>query len=78
VTADLLRCGNCEPMQRLALNGHYGQQVEIDLCAPCHLVWFDAVESVRLTGVSTLSLRVAAARGWARLPELRGCARPAR
>ena len=57
MTADLLRCGNCkQPMQRLALNGHYGQPVEIDLCGPCHLVWFDAIESVRLTGASMLAL----------------------
>ena len=63
MTADLLRCGNCQqPMQRLVLAGHYGQQVEIDLCAPCHLVWFDAVESVRLTGASMLALLGAMAR----------------
>lgn len=38
------------------LAGHYGQQVEIDLCAPCHLVWFDAIESARLSGPGLLSL----------------------
>ena len=39
-----LSCGNCgEPMLALPLAGHYGQQVEIDLCAPCHLVWFDPI-----------------------------------
>jgi hypothetical protein len=43
-------------MRRLILDGHYGQQVEIDLCAPCHLVWFDSVESVRLTGTGMLGL----------------------
>jgi hypothetical protein len=43
-------------MRRLTLDGHYGQRVEIDLCAPCHLVWFDAVESVRLTGTGMLAL----------------------
>ncbi|WP_280152996.1 hypothetical protein [Piscinibacter sp. XHJ-5] len=43
-------------MRRLTLDGHYGQRVEIDLCAPCHLVWFDTVESVRLTGTGLLAL----------------------
>lgn len=43
-------------MRRLTLDGHYGQQVEIDLCPPCHLVWFDGVESVRLTGTGMLGL----------------------
>lgn len=43
-------------MRRLALAGHYGKQVEIDLCPPCHLVWFDALESVRLAGSGMLSL----------------------
>jgi Zn-finger nucleic acid-binding protein len=57
MTADALRCGNCGvALQRLGLGGHYAQLVEIDLCAPCHLVWFDAIESGRLTGASVLSL----------------------
>lgn len=43
-------------MRALALRGHYAQPVEIDLCAGCHLVWFDSVESARLTGASTLEL----------------------
>lgn len=43
-------------MRRLILDGHYGQRVEIDLCPPCHLVWFDAIESVRLTGTGMLAL----------------------
>jgi hypothetical protein len=43
-------------MRRLSLDGHYGQRVEIDLCAPCHLVWFDALESVRLAGTGMLAL----------------------
>lgn len=53
----LLACGNCDqPMSVLKLAGHYGQSVEIDYCAPCHLLWFDTVESVRLTGASMLEL----------------------
>lgn len=52
-----LGCGNCgQPLAVLKLAGHYGQQVEIDLCAPCHLVWFDPVESARLAGPGLLAL----------------------
>jgi cytochrome c2 len=58
VSADgALNCGHCgAPMRALRLPGHYGQPVEIDLCAACHLVWFDAVESARLTGPALLTL----------------------
>lgn len=52
-----LACGNCsQPLAVLSLAGHYGQKVEIDLCAPCHLVWFDPVESARLAGPGLLAL----------------------
>jgi hypothetical protein len=54
---DALDCGNCGAPQRvLRLAGHYGQPVEIDICAACHLVWFDAVESARLPGPALLDL----------------------
>jgi predicted RNA-binding Zn-ribbon protein involved in translation (DUF1610 family) len=43
-------------MQVLRLRGHYGSTVEIDLCAPCHLVWFDAIEGARLAGPGLLDL----------------------
>lgn len=50
-------CGNCaEAMAVLQLPGHYGRPVEIDLCAGCHLVWFDSVESAQLTGPAMLAL----------------------
>lgn len=50
-------CPNCtRPMQVLALPGHYGRQVVIDLCGGCRLVWFDTLESVNLSG-----------RGWMQL-----------
>lgn len=50
-------CPCCHrPMQLLALAGHYGRQVVVDLCAPCRLVWFDTLESVNL-----------AQRGWLQL-----------
>ena len=52
-----LSCGNCrQPMQRLTLPGHYGRGVELDLCAGCHLVWFDLTETARLTGPALLAL----------------------
>jgi Zn-finger nucleic acid-binding protein len=52
-----LHCGNCGgAMRALQLAGHYGTKVEIDLCAPCHLVWFDAVEGARLAGPGLLDL----------------------
>jgi RNA polymerase subunit RPABC4/transcription elongation factor Spt4 len=52
-----LHCGNCGGAMRvLQLAGHYGTRVEIDLCAPCHLVWFDAVEGARLAGPGLLDL----------------------
>jgi Zn-finger nucleic acid-binding protein len=52
-----LPCGNCRvPMQRLALPGHYGLPVELDLCPGCHLVWFDTTETARLGGPSLLTL----------------------
>lgn len=43
-------------MRALRLAGHYGQPVEIDVCAPCHLVWFDLVEGARLSGPGLLAL----------------------
>ncbi len=55
--AATLACGNCrEPMRRVTLAGHYGLPVEIDLCAGCHLVWFDTTEGARLSGPSVLNL----------------------
>lgn len=52
-----LRCGNCgAPMRALMVQGHYGHAVEIDLCEPCHLVWFDAVESARIAGPALLEV----------------------
>ncbi len=37
-------------MQRLRLDGHYHQAVEIDICENCSLFWFDHTESVKLAG----------------------------
>jgi hypothetical protein len=58
-----LTCGNCrEPMQRLALTGHYGVPVEIDLCASCNLIWFDGSEIARLPGPALIEVLDAMAR----------------
>jgi Zn-finger nucleic acid-binding protein/predicted nucleic acid-binding Zn ribbon protein len=57
VAEPALVCGNCrQPMRRLALAGHYGRVVEIDICSACHLVWFDLTETARLTGPALLEL----------------------
>ncbi len=75
-----IACGNChEPMRRLLLPGHYGRQVEIDLCEHCHLVWFDSTETARLSGPALLDL-IGAMAGAQRLPHRTldpkaGCAR---
>lgn len=66
-TPPALQCGNCgQALQVLQLAGHYGRTVEIDLCAPCHLVWFDAIESARLAGPGLLDLIGAMAAAHAR------------
>jgi hypothetical protein len=75
-----IACGNChEPMQRLALPGHYGRMVEVDLCSHCHLVWFDLTETARLSGPALLDL-IGAMAGTQSLPHRTldpkaGCAR---
>ena len=43
-------------MQRLALAGHYGHRVDLDLCSGCDLVWFDGTETAQLGGPSLLEL----------------------
>jgi len=50
-------CPQCgERMAALDLEGHYGQLIPTDLCTRCHLVWFDAFESVRLSGLGWVQL----------------------
>ena len=52
-----LRCTQCQAeLQPITLEGHYGQHHEADICANCHLVWFDALESVRLSGLGWIGL----------------------
>ncbi len=44
-------CAHCKaPMRKLGLAAHYHRTVEIDVCEPCSLIWFDDTESARLAG----------------------------
>jgi uncharacterized protein YbaR (Trm112 family) len=56
--AQLLRaCPQCaQTMTHLALQGHGAQPVVVDHCASCRLVWFDAMESVNLSGLGWIRL----------------------
>jgi hypothetical protein len=58
VPTQLLRvCPQCSlAMAHLTLPSHSAQSVVVDQCASCRLVWFDALESVQLSGL-----------GWVRL-----------
>lgn len=57
MTPAALKCTHCAtPMRAVMLEGHYGQQVEVDLCAHCHLLWLDDLESVRLSGLGWIGL----------------------
>jgi hypothetical protein len=50
-TQMLRTCPQCrQTMAHLVLQGHQGKDVVVDHCAPCRLVWFDALESVQLSG----------------------------
>ena len=52
-----LACGNCrQPMQRIALAGHYGHTVELDVRRHCDLIWFDDSETAQLSGSALLEL----------------------
>ncbi len=53
----LATCTSCQqPLKEIKLEGHYGQSVTTDICGNCHLVWFDAYESVRLSGLGWVGL----------------------
>ena len=43
-------------MEHLALEGHLGRPVEIDLCQGCQAIWFDKYESLQLSAASVLKL----------------------
>lgn len=43
-------------MRSLSLGRRTAGEAVVDLCAPCHLLWFDAFESAQLTPGATLTL----------------------
>ena len=43
-------------MEPLALDGHLGRKVSIDVCHPCQAFWFDKYESLQLSAASVLQL----------------------
>ena len=43
-------------MTALALDGHLGTKVDLDMCSACQVIWFDRLESLRLSPGATLSL----------------------
>jgi Zn-finger nucleic acid-binding protein len=54
---DTLSCPSCRAsMTRLAVDRHYGGQVALDLCKPCHGLWFDTGEHLQLAPMATLRL----------------------
>jgi len=55
-------------MTALTLDGHLGTKVDLDLCAPCQVIWFDHLESVRLAPGGVLRLFQIIAGGTPRSP----------
>ncbi|HYM62267.1 MAG TPA: zf-TFIIB domain-containing protein [Thermoanaerobaculia bacterium] len=52
-----MHCPGCgSAMKRLAVDGHGGTSVEIDLCMGCRAFWFDTFEDLHLTPAATLKL----------------------
>ena len=51
-------------MEMVALDSHIGTPVEIDVCQPCHVIWFDNMESASLSPGSVIEMfkRIHAAR----------------
>jgi hypothetical protein len=73
-------CPSCaQPMAKRALPNHDGGPVCLDLCYPCHAIWFDRNESVQLAPRAVIELfrDVHARQGEPRraLPERFGCPR---
>lgn len=56
-TQSTKRCSNCSTLMSIyQLPGHYGQQVEIDVCHDCNAIWFDQMESSKLSPDGTVAL----------------------
>lgn len=43
-------------MESVTLTSHIGLPVEIDVCSPCHVIWFDDLESASLSPGSVIEL----------------------
>ncbi len=75
----LATCTSCQqPLKEIKLEGHYGQSVSADVCGNCHLVWFDAYESVRLSGLGWIGLlreMIATPRAVQNVPPVLQCVR---
>jgi hypothetical protein len=52
-----LTCYRCHnPLRKVRLAGHYKRAVELDVCEPCTLIWFEGTESIRLAGPGVIDL----------------------
>ena len=52
-----MRCPSCKSgMEALTLVTHIGTDVTIDVCWPCHIIWFDQMESTSLSAASVIAL----------------------
>lgn len=64
-------CPSCKTvMEKIPLTNHAGLPLHIDACWPCHLIWFDHLESAALSSKSVIALfrRIHAMRDAARNP----------
>ena len=53
----IMRCSSCNSaMERVTLASHMGTPVEIDVCWPCRVIWFDNLESASLSAGSVIEL----------------------
>jgi Zn-finger nucleic acid-binding protein len=52
-----MHCPSCSAgMEAIVLETHIGTPVTIDACWPCHLIWFDHLESASLSAGSVVEL----------------------
>ncbi|MGE5791146.1 MAG: hypothetical protein ACM36B_00545 [Bacteroidota bacterium] len=52
-----VRCASCDqPMEPRALARHAGGDLQVDLCHPCHAIWFDRNESLQLAPGAVVAL----------------------
>lgn len=53
----MINCPSCRSnMEALAFESHLGTKVAIDACWPCHMIWFDHLESSSLSASSVIEL----------------------